>query len=152
MPDSFFASAKSRKRKRTDASARGGHFGNAKTTARTGDRQSKKTRVTAVNGAKKRAVDEELSDESDEGFVGLDDADLRGGGADDDADASGDEDEDETPAQKRLRLAKLYLESVKEGLGESSSFFHLYIYLTVWQQRKENLTRLRLIGNLFPLG
>ena len=29
----------------------------------------------------------------------------------------GEEDEDETPAQKRLRLAKLYLEGVKQGLS-----------------------------------
>ncbi|KAI0038624.1 WD40 repeat-like protein [Auriscalpium vulgare] len=35
-----------------------------------------------------------------------------------DPNESGEEDEDETPAEKRLRLAKLYLESVKEGLAE----------------------------------
>ncbi|TFY80355.1 hypothetical protein EWM64_g3654 [Hericium alpestre] len=35
-----------------------------------------------------------------------------------DANESGEEDEDETPAEKRLRLAKLYLDSVKEGLAE----------------------------------
>jgi ribosomal RNA-processing protein 9 len=36
----------------------------------------------------------------------------------DDEEPSGDEYEDETPAEKRLRLAKLYLESVKGSLGE----------------------------------
>ena len=61
-------------------------------------------------------VDEELSDESDGGGGGVDDLDLR---PDDDLDpgASGEEDDDETPAEKRLRLAKLYLEGVKEDLG-----------------------------------
>lgn len=34
-----------------------------------------------------------------------------------DPNESGEEDEEETPAEKRLRLAKLYLESVKDGLG-----------------------------------
>ncbi|EIN14441.1 WD40 repeat-like protein [Punctularia strigosozonata HHB-11173 SS5] len=42
--------------------------------------------------------------------------DLRA--SDTDPGASGAEDEDETPAQKRLRLAKLYLESVKDDLAE----------------------------------
>ncbi|KAH9968078.1 WD40 repeat-like protein [Russula dissimulans] len=35
-----------------------------------------------------------------------------------DPNESGDEDADETPAEKRLRLAKLYLESVREGLAD----------------------------------
>ena len=35
-----------------------------------------------------------------------------------------EEDEDETPAQKRLRLAKLYLDSVKQGL--SLGAFHMF--------------------------
>ena len=63
-------------------------------------------------------VDEELSDKSDDEPGTIDDMDLRGDMGEDLAD-SGEEDEDETPAEKRLRLAKLYLESVKEGLGES---------------------------------
>lgn len=46
----------------------------------------------------------------------IDDMDLRDPGIDEGI--SGDEDENETPAQKRLRLAKLYLQSVKEDLGE----------------------------------
>jgi ribosomal RNA-processing protein 9 len=48
----------------------------------------------------------------------LEDMDLR---ADEvDPNESGEEDADETPAEKRLRLAKLYLESIKEGLGANS--------------------------------
>ena len=38
-----------------------------------------------------------------------------------DPNESGEENADETPAEKRLRLAKLYLESIKEGLGVNSS-------------------------------
>ena len=99
MPDSFFTSSKSRKRKRTDASA--------------------KRRVAPANAAQKKtrrkAADEELSDHADDDH-GIDDLDLRAG-HDDEPSASGEEDDGETPAQKRLRLAKLYLESVKDDLG-----------------------------------
>jgi ribosomal RNA-processing protein 9 len=99
MPDSFFTSSKSRKRKRTDATA--------------------KRRVAPANAAQKKgrrkAADEELSDHTDDDH-GIDDLDLRAG-RDDELDASGEEDDSETPAQKRLRLAKLYLESVKDDLG-----------------------------------
>ncbi|TEB26796.1 WD40 repeat-like protein [Coprinellus micaceus] len=49
----------------------------------------------------------------DEGDI--DDMDLR---ADEEEEQSGDEYENETPAEKRLRLAKLYLESVKGSLAE----------------------------------
>jgi len=42
--------------------------------------------------------------------------DLRAPDVDLDAYESDEEEEDETPAEKRLRLAKLYLESVKQGL------------------------------------
>ena len=122
MPDSFFSAPKSRKRKRADSSAKAGPSGAKKKFSRknTGN-DSKKVGAPTVNGAKKvkktQAVDEELSDESDEGPGGIDDLDLRGD-VDDDARASEEEDADETPAEKRLRLAKLYLESVKEGLGK----------------------------------
>ena len=99
MPDSFFTSSKSRKRKRTDSSA--------------------KRRVVTANAAQKKsrrkAADEELSDDTG-GDHGIDDLDLRAGRGDELA-ASGEEDDSETPAQKRLRLAKLYLESVKDDLG-----------------------------------
>ncbi|EJU01615.1 WD40 repeat-like protein [Dacryopinax primogenitus] len=56
----------------------------------------------------------QASREEDTGF-GLDDIDLRR--PDDEDGSSGDEDENETPAQKRLRLATLYLENVKSDLA-----------------------------------
>ena len=43
--------------------------------------------------------------------------DLRAPDVDLDAYESGEEDEEETPAEKRLRLAKMYLDGVKQGLG-----------------------------------
>jgi len=75
-----------------------------------------------VNRTKKKTgkkVDEELdSDQTNEEGGGIDDLDLRHE-SDLGLEGSGDEDEDETPAEKRLRLAQLYLDSVKEGLGIS---------------------------------
>lgn len=121
MPDAFFSSTKPRKRKRTQS------VGGADKSSRPAKKQtkpdapSKGKRVNGpskVNGGKqKKRQDEELhsdqTDESDGG--GIDDMDLRA--ASEEA-HSGDEYADETPADKRLRLAQLYLESVKEGLGE----------------------------------
>ena len=115
MPDSFFAT-KSRKRKRV-------------TVKDTGPSSSKKVQKTsngrpapanAKGKGKARAAaavpDEDLhSDGSESGA--LEDMDLR---ADEvDPNESGDEDAGETPAEKRLRLAKLYLQSVREDLGAS---------------------------------
>ena len=77
-----------------------------------------------MNGVHKRKsrVDEELSDQTDDGDDGgVDDMDLRAN-LDDDPGASGEEDENETPAEKRLRLAKLYLNSVKADLGDPQSW------------------------------
>lgn len=105
MPDNFFASAKSRKRKRTEKPDRNG--------------LTKKNKPTS----KKSKVDEELSDHSDEEWGGIDEMDLRA--EEPDPGASGEEDEDETPAQKRLRLAQLYLDSVKESLGT--------LYTLIWK-------------------
>ncbi|KAF8874848.1 WD40-repeat-containing domain protein [Infundibulicybe gibba] len=108
---SFFVSSKQRKRKRIDSNADGGA---PKKIARKGPpaREGRKTGAGKnINGAKKlkgKAVDEELESDGDgDGGVDVDDMDLRA-----------DEDEDETPAEKRLRLAKLYLESVKDGLAD----------------------------------
>ncbi|CAK5265719.1 unnamed protein product [Mycena citricolor] len=115
MPDAFFASSKPRKRKRTESSSAGP---STKKFARKDVSGAKKVKAPALTTKKKRPADEELdSDQTDDNGVDIDDMDLR---ADDDADlgASGDEDEDETPAEKRLRLAKLYLENVKEGLAD----------------------------------
>lgn len=43
--------------------------------------------------------------------------DLRPDAVDPNESGEDGEDEGETPAEKRLRLARLYLESVKDGLG-----------------------------------
>lgn len=69
--------------------------------------------------AKSSARDEELSDNThdDSGNEGVDEMDLRAPDVDPNAYESGEEDEEETPAEKRLRLAKLYLDDVKQGLG-----------------------------------
>ncbi|KDQ32723.1 hypothetical protein PLEOSDRAFT_1060466 [Pleurotus ostreatus PC15] len=121
MPDAFFSSTKPRKRKRTQS------VGGADRSSRPAKKQAKPdahSRGKRVNGSskvnggkQKKRQDEELhsdrTDESDGG--GIDDMDLRA--ASEEA-HSGDEYADETPADKRLRLAQLYLESVKEGLAD----------------------------------
>ena len=109
MPDSFFAT-KSRKRKRVSRKD-------------TGPSSSKKVLKTSngphisANGkGKARTADEDLHSDGSES-VALEDMDLR---ADEvDPNESGEEDAGETPAEKRLRLAKLYLQSVREDLGAS---------------------------------
>jgi len=133
MPDSFFTSSKSRKRKRSETGqdsgqARGAkkpswkkppHSGRAKTfgAAPSG------SKVNGIRSSKKvsrKKADEELDSDhtNEENGGGVEDMELRVSTDDGDA-TSGEEDIDETPAQKRLRLATLYLQSVKEGLGES---------------------------------
>ncbi|KAF7362029.1 WD-REPEATS-REGION domain-containing protein [Mycena venus] len=115
MPDSFFASSKPRKRKRSDAGPAGPSH---KKFARNDSSGNKKAPIGALKRNVKRPVDEELdSDQTNDEGGDIDDLDLT---ADVDVDpgASGEEDDDETPAEKRLRLAKLYLESVKEGLAD----------------------------------
>ena len=106
MPDPFFAT-KSRKRKRV-SSKDSGPSSSKKILKTSNGRESAKGK------GKARAADEELHS-GGSGSEALDDIDLR---ADEgDPNESGDEDAGETPAEKRLRLAKLYLESIKEGLG-----------------------------------
>lgn len=63
----------------------------------------------AVPKAKKKDEDLESDAESSIGS-------QRGAAREDDEENS--EDEDETPAEKRLRLAKLYLDGLKDELGE----------------------------------
>lgn len=117
MPDSFFSASKHRKRKLEDSNSNAGPSGAKKSRPGNVARKKIAIKVNGVSkGRKTKAMDEELSAESDAGPGGIDDMDLRGDVAEDVA-GSGEEDEDETPAEKRLRLAKLYLESVKEGLG-----------------------------------
>lgn len=113
MPDSFFSAPKQKKRKRSDSTAHG-----PKKFPRSAKQHGKQTTGAVPAGKGKRARDEELSDQTDE-EGDVDDMDLR---ADDVVEDSGEEDENETPAEKRLRLAQLYLESVKVGLGTCSSY------------------------------
>ena len=131
MPDSFFTSSKPRKRKRTESSSSSAHAevpGKSKKFLRTGKPTTsssqegikKKKQVNGVVHKRKPRIDEEFSDRTDEGDdgSGIDDMDLRVNMDDEDPGASGEEDENETPAEKRLRLAQLYLDSVKDDLGE----------------------------------
>src|SRR5438445_3267173 len=116
MPDPFFSTAKSKKRKRSDSTPNAGTPRNTKKLHRvTRDGDKRHGSAAKVNGVskKKKMRDEELSDQTDEG--GVDEMDLRA--EEPDPRESGDEDEDETPAAKRLRLAQLYLDSVKTSLG-----------------------------------
>ena len=101
MPDVFFASKKRKRSSSTKKSLRPPKSNGAQTKSK----------------PKKRREDEELdSDRTDQDDAATDDLDLR---ADDEPESSGEDDIDETPAEKRLRLAKLYLQTVTEGLGES---------------------------------
>ncbi|KAI9458507.1 WD40 repeat-like protein [Boletus coccyginus] len=106
MPDAFFAS---KKRKRPTSTRKHPHKDKS-------SRPSKSNGVQLKSRPKKRQVDEELdSNGTDLDDAAIGDLDLR---ADDEPESSGDEDIDETPAEKRLRLAKVYLQSVTEGLAE----------------------------------
>jgi ribosomal RNA-processing protein 9 len=116
MPDSFFASTKNKKRKRSVSTTEGAR--GAKKILRKGKSSSQDTKLSNASTRRgvRKATDEELnSDRTDSEGGGIDDIDLR---ADVQPETSGDEDEQETPAEKRLRLAKLYLDSVKDGLGK----------------------------------
>lgn len=108
MPDSFFAT-KTRKRKRVASKDSGPS--SSKKVPRTSN-----GRLSAKGKGKVRATDEDLHS-GGSGSEALDDMDLR---ADEvDPNESGDEDAGETPAEKRLRLARVYLESLKEDIGTS---------------------------------
>lgn len=118
MPDSFFASSKTRKRKRS-TTRDAGPSSSKKTAKGVRGKGQKQDAATRTTSKKRTAADEELSDGTpdDNDQEGIDDMDLRAPDVDPDAYESGEEDEDETPAQKRLRLAKLYLDGVKQGLS-----------------------------------
>ena len=121
MPDSFFAT-KSRKRKRVASKDTGPS--SSKKVPKTGNGRP----ISANGKGKARTADEDLNSDGSES-VALEDMDLR---ADEvDPNESGDEDAGETPAEKRLRLARLYLQSVREDLGASfTQFLHLPDVLT----------------------
>lgn len=118
MPDAFFASSKNRKRKRP--TTRDDGPSTSKKTTRGMNAKGGKGRKPEPPAKKKRSAgDEELSDEThdDTDREGIDEMDLRAPDVDPNAYESGEEDEDETPAEKRLRLARLYIDSVKQGLS-----------------------------------
>ena len=160
MPDSFFTSSKPRKRKRTESSsahAEAALPGKSKKFIRksvSSQEGSRKKKVNGVVHKRKPRVDEDLSDQTDGGDgSGIDDMDLRAN-MDEDPGASGEEDENETPAEKRLRLAQLYLDSVKVDLGEHSNtfvFFETVVHALFYFQRTENTMRLISTGNSSPL-
>lgn len=103
MPDAFFANPKKRKR-------------SGSSTFASSSKPIKKSRqpLPSTSQQKKRRKDEELSSGGSEGSL-VDDEDLRA--EDVDPGLSGDEDANETAAEKRLRLAKLYLDGIKTTLG-----------------------------------
>lgn len=112
MPDAFFVSSKTRKRKRTTTRPEGAN----KRATINGKGRPTGTKAPSQPAKKRRDEDLESDATQDDDLGGIDDMDLRG--SDVDPGASGEEDETETPAEKRLRLAKLYLEEIKEGIGE----------------------------------
>jgi ribosomal RNA-processing protein 9 len=150
MPDSFFAVSKPRKRKRT-TSGHDGNSGGARTSKKFARKDGKPGGAVSVKGIQKKKgkKDEELdSDQTNEEDGGIDDLDLRHE-SDSGQGGSGDEDENETPAEKRLRLAQLYLDSVKEGLG-TAHYSKLFTKRSkVSLQRMANMTPLRLTRNLY---
>ena len=125
MPDSFFATSKNRKRKRSTSNDAGPSISKKATRGVKGKGRKQDTGKSTTS-KKRTAADEELSDEThdDDDREGIDEMDLRAPDVDPNAYESAEEDEDETPAQKRLRLAKLYLDSVKQGL--SLGAFHTF--------------------------
>lgn len=114
MPDRFFATG-SKKRKRVPSSV---SVPRKKAATTNGKLRSKKPSSGVPQPKKRSARDEELSDatEDDRGLGGVDDMDLRA--SDEDPYQSGSENENETPAEKRLRLAQMYLEGVKTSLAD----------------------------------
>lgn len=119
MPDAFFSAPKQKKRKRTDSASNGTPKKFARPPARDANARKQGKGSIPDKGKGKRGRDEELSDQTDDDG-NIDDMDLR---VDEEEADSGEEDENETPAEKRLRLAQLYLESVKVGLGAYPIFF-----------------------------
>jgi ribosomal RNA-processing protein 9 len=130
MPDAFFAGSNSKKRKRSHtngvpssnkAAKRSSGVTAPSSTTPKGVKNGQKNRVakTSRNNVSKRR-DEELESDSDaRGAVDFDE-DLKASEIDEaemQERAEIEDDEDESPAEKRLRLAKLYLESVKNDLG-----------------------------------
>ncbi|KAH7101193.1 WD40 repeat-like protein [Auriculariales sp. MPI-PUGE-AT-0066] len=117
MPDPFFVASKGQKRKRAPAASSSSAASERATKKQKHGQPSKpsKSAVKPAQTSRKRR-DEESESEEGEDDGNIDDLDLTR--SDEDQGASGDEDAHETPAEKRLRLAKLYLESVKKDMAE----------------------------------
>lgn len=111
MPDAFFANSKKRKRPQANTRHAGKSSVNGKSKPKTQESRRKR--------------DEELSDGEDND---IDDLDLRASDVDPN-ESDKEEYSKETPAQKRLRLAKVYLDSVKKDLATGSSDSLLYILI-----------------------
>lgn len=114
MPDPFFVAHKGQKRKRKSVETPGS---SSRKLQKTGKTQKSKP------ATKRRDVERDSDDTGDEG--GIDDLDLRHTYSD--GNDSGEEVEHETPAEKRLRLAKIYLESLQKEIGMSRRVFNLII-------------------------
>jgi ribosomal RNA-processing protein 9 len=115
MPDPFFSQPKQRKRKRDVSFAATGRPAKAARSNALG-KSRKANGVSAGPSKGKKKVDEELSDSADDG-EDVDTMDLR---ASEGEQSSGEEDAAETPAEKRLRLARLYLEGVEKEARENA--------------------------------
>ena len=105
MPDHFFTSPSIRKRKRPSS----------KVVNPQGIRQAHHTQKPLHRPSKKKqARDEELdSDHTDEGLGNDNESDRK---QEEYVNEEEEEDYNETPAQKRLRLAQVYIESVKKDI------------------------------------
>ena len=116
--DAFFS--KTRKRKRPNGRP---------TSELPAQKRSKSIRSRdTINPKNRRRKDDELDSAGSDDDVGgnIDDLDLKE--SDVDEKAEGDENENETAAEKRLRLAKLYLDSVREDIGTK---FYMYVWFKI---------------------
>jgi len=135
MPDAFFAGSNSKKRKRTysngvslssKAAKRSSGVAASSSSLPRRVKNGQKNELSKISqkGVPKKR-DEELESDSDTGNAVDFDEDLRASEIDEAElreQAEIEDDEDESPAEKRLRLAKLYLESVKNDLGACDSW------------------------------
>ncbi|KAG8985165.1 pre-rRNA processing protein, partial [Tulasnella sp. 427] len=113
MPDPLFKKVSGLKRKRVSQPT----VSNPKPR-----KVSRKNANNTPLGSRKRRNSDEDIDERDEAVGAFDNVDLEGPLPD--ANDSGDEYDDETPAQKRLRLAKLYLNNVKKSVARGGREGH----------------------------
>ena len=131
MPDAFFAGSNSKKRKRTHTNGvqssnkadrrSSGVAASPSTTSRNGENGQKNGVARILRNSVSKRRDEELESDSDAGGAITFDEDLQASEIDEAEmreQAEMENDEDESPAEKRLRLAKLYLESVENELGK----------------------------------